>query len=132
MADTSTRYGVGNDSIKIKMIDNGDGTYSEGVKLTGSIDTVDAAPVTGVKTVTATAAEIFAGASRKENRRYLIVKNESTQYRIRIGSSTVTAATGFPVEPGGIIEFNFNPSVVVQIFAVSESANSVEVAVMEI
>lgn len=37
MADTSTRYAIGNDNVKIKMVDNGDGTYSESVVMSGGI-----------------------------------------------------------------------------------------------
>ena len=43
-------------------------------QLTGGIESITSAPVVGVKTVTATAAEIFAGASVKSNRRKLILK----------------------------------------------------------
>lgn len=87
--------------------------------------------VVGIKTVTATAAEIFAGASAKANRKKLILKNEDPVLRFRIGSSTVTQQTGFPVEPGAIVELNIDPSVAVPIYAVSEGAN-LNVAVMEI
>lgn len=41
MADTSTRYGIGNDSIKIKMIDNGDGAYSEEVVARGKTSEIE-------------------------------------------------------------------------------------------
>ena len=47
-------------------------------------------PVTGIKTVTATATEIFAGASRLAGRRKMILKNEDPVLRFRIGSATVT------------------------------------------
>ena len=88
-------------------------------------------PVVGVKTVTATAAEIFAGASAKSNRRKLILKNEDPVLRFRIGPSTVTQQNGFPVEPGAVVEIQFDPSTYVPIYAISEGA-SLQVAVMEI
>ena len=88
-------------------------------------------PVVGVKTVTATAAEIFAGASTKSNRRKLILKNEDPVLRFRIGPSTVTQQNGFPVEPGAVVEIQFDPSTYVPIYAISEGA-SLQVAVMEI
>lgn len=87
--------------------------------------------VTGIKTVTATAAEIFAGATAKVNRKKLILKNEDPVLRFRIGLSTVTQQTGFPVEPGAIVELDIDPSVAVPIYAISEGAN-LNVAVMEI
>lgn len=100
-------------------------------QLAGSIETVNSAPVTGVKTVTATAAELFAGASVKANRRKLIVKNEDTVLRFRIGPSTVTQQTGFPVEPGAAVEIQFDPATAVPVYAISGGA-SLSVAVMEI
>jgi len=87
-------------------------------------------PVTGVKTVTATATEIFAGTFRLAGRRKMILKNEDPVLRFRIGPSTVTQQNGFPVEPGAIIEIDFDPSVDVPIYAISEGAN-LQVAVME-
>lgn len=101
------------------------------VQLTGSIETVNDNPVTGIKTVTAIAAEIFAGGSAKTNRRKLIVKNEDQSLRLRIGKSDVTQQNGYPVEPGATVEFQFDPNVAVPIYAISEGAN-LKVAVMEI
>ena len=109
-------------------------TTSDGTlltQLTGSIESRTSAPVVGVKTVTATAAEIFAGASAKSNRRKLILKNEDPVLRFRIGPSTVTQQNGFPVEPGAVVEIQFDPSTYVPIYAISEGA-SLQVAVMEI
>ncbi len=108
-----------------------------GVALTGSTpvllasDVCATAPAVGVKTVTATAAEIFAGAAVKAARRKLILKNEDPALRFRIGPATVTQQNGFPVEPGASAEVIFDPAVTVPIYAVSEGAN-LSVAVMEI
>jgi hypothetical protein len=100
------------------------------VQLTGSFATMRT-PVTGVKTVTATAAEIFAGASRLVGRRKMILKNEDPILRFRIGPSSVTQQNGFPVEPSAVLELDFDPAVDVPIYAISEGA-SLLVAVMEV
>jgi len=100
-------------------------------KLTGSIESMTSAPVVGVKTVTSTAAEIFAGSSAKPNRQKLILKNEDPVLRFRIGPSTVTQQNGFPIEPGAVVEIQFNPSTAVTVYAISEGV-SLQVAVMEI
>jgi len=96
-----------------------------------SLEKVIDGPVTGIKTVTATAAEIFAGGSVKASRRKLIVKNESRTMRFRVGKSNVTQQNGFPVEPGAVVGFEFDPAVAVPIYAISEGAN-LEASVMEI
>lgn len=88
-------------------------------------------PVTGVKTITATAAELFAGGSRLAGRRKMIIKNEDAALRFRIGPSSVTQQNGFPMEPGAVVEISFDPSVSVPIYAISEGAN-LSVAVMEL
>jgi len=103
--------------------------WASKVSVAGEIITT--APVVGVKTVTTTAAEIFAGASAKANRRKLILKNEDSVLRFRVGPSSVTQQNGFPVEPGAVIEFQFDPAVAVPIYAISEGA-SLQVAVMEV
>ena len=103
--------------------------WASKVSVAGEIVTV--APIVGVKTVTATAAEIFAGASAKTNRRKLVIKNEDPVLRFRVGPSSVTQQNGFPVEPGAIIEFQFDPAVAVPIYAISEGA-SLQVTVMEV
>jgi len=66
-------------------------------------------PVTGVATVTATAAEIFAGGSRLAGRRKMVLKNESEELGVRIGSSSVTQQNGFPLEPSAVFEIEFDP-----------------------
>ena len=87
-------------------------------------------PVIGIKTVTATAAEIFAGTSALSGRRKMILKNEDPVIRFRIGPSTVTQQNGFPVEPGAVLEIDFDPAVPVPIYAISEGA-ALQVAVLE-
>lgn len=99
--------------------------------LSGSIESLTTAPVVGVKTVTATAAELFAGSSAKANRRKLVVKNEDKILRFRIGADSVTQQNGFPVEPGAIVEIQFDPGTAVAIYGISEGA-SLSAAVMEV
>ena len=115
------------DVVTLQMSPQG-GAY---VEVTRSIETTNSAPVVGVKTVTATAAEVFAGASAKANRRKLLIKNESNTLRFRVGPSSLTQQNGFPVEPGASVEFQFDPATAVAIYAIAEGA-SLEVAVMEL
>jgi hypothetical protein len=91
---------------------------------------VVATPITGVATVTATAAEIFAGVARLAGRRKMLIKNEDPVLRIRIGGLSVTQQNGFPVEPGAVLELDFDPTNDTPIYAVSEGV-AVAVAVME-
>ena len=100
------------------------------VTLYGSRARISSAPVVGVKTVTSTAAEIFAGASRKVGRSVLMIRNRSFAVRIRVGPSTVTDTTGWGIEPEAVLVLGFDPAADVPIYAVSEAGN-VEVEVFE-
>lgn len=91
---------------------------------------LESAPTTGVVTVTASANEIFAGSSRRANRRCMFIKNESTDTRVKIGGSNVTYINGFPIEPESILRLDFDPATAVPIYAVSEGS-AVKVSVME-
>ena len=101
------------------------------VQLSGSIETVVDNPATGIKTITTTAAELFAGAYAKTNRRKLILKNEDQSLRFRIGKADITQQNGFPVEPGAVVIIPFDPAVIVPIYAISEGA-SLQASVMEV
>lgn len=87
-----------------------------------SPDTVTNTPVTGVKTITATAAAVFAGASVLASRKQLGIRNDDTVNRIRIGPSGVTQQNGYPVEPGASAEFRFDAATANAIYAISEGA----------
>lgn len=100
-------------------------------ELSGSIETVVDNPATGIKTITTTAAELFAGAYAKTNRRKLIIKNEDQSLRFRIGKADITQQNGFPVEPGAVVIIPFDPAVIVPIYAISEGA-SLQASVMEV
>jgi hypothetical protein len=108
-----------------------DAIIADGIKLSGSIETVVDNPATGIKTITATAAELFAGAYAKPNRRKLIIKNEDQSLRFRIGKADITQQNGFPVEPGAVVIIPFDPAVMVPIYAISEGA-SLQASVMEV
>ncbi|MFZ3132890.1 MAG: hypothetical protein WA125_17730 [Desulfosporosinus sp.] len=100
------------------------------VNLINDIAAVTSDPIVGVKTIVATAVEVFAGASVKTNRRTLNVKNEDPVLRFRLGPSTVNQQTGFPIEPGALVKIKFDPSVAVPIYTISEGA-SLQVTVWE-
>jgi len=104
-------------------------TTSDGTlltQLTGSYATIDSAPVVGVKTVSYTAAELFAGASRLANRYAMIVYNESSE-PVYWGPSGVTTSTGFPLLPQDSVVFQFNPSVATAIYFIAGSNAAVRV-----
>ena len=100
------------------------------VQLSGT-KVVESAPVTGIKTVTSTVAEVFAGSSRKANRSKLIVRNLHPAVAIRIGGSGITDTIGQSLEPGASVEIDFSPSTAVPIYAVSTAGN-VSVEVLEV
>lgn len=93
-------------------------------------DAIQSAPITGVKTVTSTPAEVFAGATAKAGRTKMMIRNESDMLRIRIGGSNVTQKNGFPMEPGATVELSFHPDIAVAIYAVSEGT-ATKIGVME-
>ena len=107
-----------------------DGTAKGEVTLYGT-KVVESAPVTGIKTVTSTVAEVFAGSSRKANRSKLIIRNLHPAVAIRIGGSGITDTIGQSVEPGASVEIDFSPSTAVPIYAVSTAGN-VSVEVLEV
>lgn len=100
------------------------------VTLNGSKARLSSAPVTGAKTVTATAAEVFAGASRKAGRSRLAIRNLDPAVRIRVGPSGVTDTTGYGIEPRAMAEIDIDPLADVPIYAISE-AGYVSVEVFE-
>jgi hypothetical protein len=105
-----------------------DGTQK--VTLSGA-KVVESAPVTGIKTVTSTVAEVFAGSSRKANRSKLVIRNLHQAVAIRIGGSNITDTIGQSLEPGASVEIDFSPSTAVSIYAVSTAGN-VSVEVLEV
>ena len=88
-------------------------------------------PVSGEKTVTSTAAAVFAGASALSGRKMMILRNLDPVLRCRIGSSSITQRTGLILEPGATLEIAFNPATAIPIYAISEGA-SIQMAVIEL
>ncbi len=110
-----------------------DSKFADGsakVALSGT-KVVESAPVTGIKTVTSTVAEVFAGTSRKANRSKLVIRNLHQSIPIRIGGSGITDTIGQSLEPGASVEIDFSPSTAVPIYAVSTAGN-VSVEVLEV
>ena len=105
-----------------------DGTLK--AQLSGSKARIGASPATGAKTVTATAAEVFAGASRKSGRSRLEIANRHSALTIRVGPAGVTDTTGRSVGPGATLTLDLDPTADVPIYAISE-AGAVTVEVFE-
>lgn len=82
---------------------------------------------TGTVSVGATAVELMAWASALTSRRKImlhIIGNDT----VYVGpANTVTTTDGFPLLPGKTYEFIFNPMIVVSIFAIAASAQTVRV-----
>ena len=94
------------------------------VKLSGRYLTVD--PETGVRTVTTTAAELFAGSAVLDGRYKMIVYNEGSN-NVYWGKGTITAQTGFPLLPGDSVVFTFNPTEDMPIYFIAEANTVVRV-----
>lgn len=88
----------------------GASTSTPSVQLTGSFATIKSAPITGIKTVTATAAEIFAGTSALSGRRKMILKMKTPFFDLELGFNSNTtewfscragSGIGNRLRPGG-------------------------------
>lgn len=104
----------------------GGGTGALPVSLNGSFAAIKSAPVVGAKTVSTTAAELFAGASRLANRYAMVVYNEAS-IPVYWGPSGVTTANGFVLLPQDSIVFQFSPSVATAVYFVASSSAAVRV-----
>jgi hypothetical protein len=124
-----------NASVDFVKIKDPTGTNALKPNSDGSLNTlngvINQSPLTGAKTVIATAAEVFAGASAKSNRRMLFIKNTDPVLRCKVGASGVSQQTGTSLEPGAAVEIKFDPGIYVPIFAISEGA-SIKVEVWEV
>ncbi|WP_353853121.1 hypothetical protein [Dehalobacter restrictus] len=69
--------------------------------INGSFANIKTEPLVGAKTVGTVAASLFAGASRLATRGYMKVVNVGT-LPVYYGASSVTTATGIPVQPGEV------------------------------
>jgi len=100
------------------------------VTLSGSNLALRQTIVTGAKTVTSTAAEIFAGASRLSGRHAMVITNVGADI-VYIGASGVTTSNGFPLFPQDTLRIEFDPTSSVAVFARTGGPN-VEVRVVEL
>lgn len=96
------------------------------VSINNSLATIKSAPVTGAKTITDTAAEVFAGASRLAGRYQMTIQNVDTLI-VYIGGAGVNTAGGFPLLPGDSITLSFKPDVATPIYAIADGSNAVRV-----
>lgn len=95
--------------------------------ITNSFTAIHQAPVVGVKTVSTTAAELFAGStSRLANRYLMAVFNESSN-TVYWGPSGVTTATGFTLLPQDSVVFQFDPTADTAIYFIAGADSSVRV-----
>ena len=97
--------------------------------MTSRFDTIKAAPVVGAKTVTTSAAEVFAGASRLASRYLMAVTNESSQI-IYWGPSGVTVANGFRLYPGDTHIFRFSSAVATPVYMIAPASAQIRVGEM--
>jgi hypothetical protein len=86
--------------------------------------------VTGAKTVTNTAAEIFAGSNRLDGRHAMVITNMGADI-VYIGDSDVTTSNGFPLFPQDTLRIEFDPTSSVGVFACTSGTN-VQVRVVEL
>lgn len=87
---------------------------------------IRAAPVPGAKTITTTAASLFAGASAVAGRYQMTVYNDGA-VPVFWGGSGVTVGTGFPLFPGDFMVFHFAPTIAVPIFFIASASTPVRV-----
>jgi hypothetical protein len=104
--------------------------YEGKVQLSGTNLALHQTIVTGAKTIVSTAAEIFAGASRLDNRHAMVVTNTGADI-VYIGDSGVTASNGFPLFPQDTLRIEFDPTSSVGVFACTSGTN-VQVRVVEL
>ena len=114
-------------NTKIDAIISGDSPATTLTELSGSILQQD--PETGVKTITSTAAEVFAGSTALSGRDKLVVYNEGSN-NVYWGKGTVTPQNGFPLLPGDSIVFSLGSNQNIPIYFVAESDTVVRVGEM--
>jgi hypothetical protein len=103
---------------------------SVNVSQNGSIVGINTTPATGTKTITSTAAEIFAGTSRKADRAIIYIRNTHDSIAIRVGADDVTDVKGRRILPQTEEKIEINPVKDIPIYAISEYGD-VKVEVFE-
>lgn len=89
-------------------------------------DRMKAVPAVGVKTVSTTAADIFAGTTKLSGRYSMMVYNESST-TVYWGAAEVTTATGFPLLSASSVTFQFDTSTVTSIYFIATANSSIRV-----
>ena len=92
-----------------------------------NFNVMGSSPVTGDKTITSTAATLFAGGSQLANRYAMTVYNESSS-PCYWGPSGITTLTGFTLQPGDSITFTFNRTVATSIYFIATASMTVRVS----
>jgi hypothetical protein len=87
-------------------------------------------PKTGTKTVTSTAAEMFADSSRYSGRTVMYIRNNHESIAIRVGGSDITDIKGRRILPQSEEKIEFDPDSDIPLYAISEFGD-VEVEVFE-
>lgn len=119
-------YDDAGNAVPIKVNENGEVKMEQ----TGSNMALSATPETGTKTITSTAAEIFAGTSRKSERSMMYIRNTHDSIAIRIGASDITDIKGRRILPNSEEKIEFDPQSDVPLYAISEFGD-IEVEVFE-
>lgn len=115
VTDVTIHDAVATDN-KLKVNEDG----SVPVELKGSkVGVMQNPPVVGERTVTATAAEMHAGASPLAGRYEMVVLNTSAN-TVYWGSAGVTLETGFPLLPNDSVHFKFHPETHIPIFFIAD------------
>ena len=107
-----------------------DTIINDGVTQKGSNLALSQTPKTGTKTVTSTAAEIFADTSRLSGRSVMYIRNTHDSIAIRIGASNITDLKGRRILPKKKKKIKFDPQSDIALYAISEYGD-VKVEVFE-
>ena len=107
-----------------------DNVLNDGVPQSGSNLALSQTPKTGAKTVTSTAAEIFADTSRLSGRSVMYIRNTHDSIAIRIGASNITDLKGRRILPNSEEKIEFDPQSDIPLYGISEFGD-VKVEVFE-
>lgn len=102
----------------------GDG--SQKAQISASFASVKSAPVVGAKTVTSTAAEVFAGASRLAGRYTMQIHNDSAN-TIYWGGSGVLTTNGMPIYAGDTTTLVFDKATATAVYLIAAQTSTVRV-----
>ena len=118
------------DAVNANIDDSQDAENNIKATLNGINMALSQNPKVGTKTVTSTAAEIFADTSRLSGRSIMYIRNTHDSIAIRIGASNTTDVKGRRILPSSEEKIEFDPSSNIPIYAISEFGD-VEVEVFE-